>query len=249
MLGLVQRVVDAGLSPRDRWAKHLDSEANYWLRVIQSPDRLHEMFAWCLDPNLEVAQDELREAIEAVPRQQVRVLDVGAGPVTVIGRTYAGKAIDVTPIDPLADIYNDGLDKANVHPPVVTRKLSVEELTGAFPPASFDIAFCHNAIDHMPDPMLAIDVMLTLVSPDGFVVLRSLPNEGERNSYFGIHQWNVDCHGSELVIWNRTARHMLSEELSGRAEIVSARMIGAWVTAVIRPAPGPPVDKPHGQYG
>ena len=222
VLGLAQRIADSGLSPRDRWSKHLGSEAGWWERLIARPERFRAEFGWCLDPDLDVRQDELRDAIDAVPRNDVRVLDVGAGPVTVVGRKHAGKSIRVTAVDPLADVYNAAL--------------SVEEVADRFPPGSFDIAYCHNAIDHMPDPMAALDVMLSLVTPDGFVVVRCLPREGERNSYFGIHQWNVDLDGSELVIWSRAARHVVGRELAGRGVIVSAKMIGRWVTATIRPA-------------
>jgi SAM-dependent methyltransferase len=237
VLGAAQRVADRGLSPRDRWRKHLGSEAGWWERLIADPDRFREQFGWCLDPDLEARQDELREAIEAVPREELRVLDVGAGPVTVVGRRHAGKRIRVTAVDPLADAYNEALTRAGIEVPVVTEKLAVEELPDRFAPRSFDVVYCHNAIDHMPDPMLALDVMLGLAAADGFVVLRCLPDEGERNAYFGIHQWNVDCGGGDLVIWNREARHVVGDELAGRAE-VSARMIGKWVTAIVRPRAG-----------
>jgi SAM-dependent methyltransferase len=235
VLGLAQRVADKGLSPRDRWRKHLGSEAGYWERLIETPDRFRDQFGWCLDPDLEVRQEELREAIAAVPRDRLSVLDVGAGPVTVVGRRWAGKAVQVTPIDPLADVYNEALRKSGIDVPVTTQQLAVEDLSKRFGAGSFDIAYCHNAIDHMPDPMLALDIMLSLVPPDGFVVVRCLPDEGERNSYYGIHQWNVDLDESEPVIWNRAERHVLREALAGKAEVVSARMLGKWVTASFRP--------------
>jgi SAM-dependent methyltransferase len=235
VLGLAQRVTDQGLSPRQRWSKHLGSESGYWERLIATPDRFREQFGWCLDPDLEVRQEELHEAIDAVPRTRLRVLDVGAGPVTVVGRRWAGKTIEVTPIDPLADAYNEALRKADIDVPVPTRQLAVEDLAEHFGARSFDIAYCHNAIDHMPDPLGALGTMLSLVADDGFVVVRCLPDEGERNSYYGIHQWNVDLDGEELVIWNRSVRHVAREALAGRAEIVSARSRGKWVTATIRP--------------
>jgi SAM-dependent methyltransferase len=235
VLGLAQRVTDRGLSPRQRWSKHLGSEFGYWERLIATPDRFREQFGWCLDPELEVRQDELREAVEAVPRSRVRVLDVGAGPVTVVGKRWAGKAIEVTPIDPLADVYNEALRKAGIDVPVATQRLAVEDLSARYSAGSFDIAYCHNALDHMPDPVGALGIMLSVVVADGFVVVRCLPDEGERNSYYGIHQWNIDLDGGELVIWNRSVRHVVREELAGRAEIVSAQPYGKWLTATIRP--------------
>jgi SAM-dependent methyltransferase len=234
VLGLAQRVTDSGLSPKQRWSKHLGSEAGYWERLIATPDRFREQFGWCLDPELEVRQEELHEAIDAVPRDRLRLLDVGAGPVTVVGRRWAGKSIEVTPIDPLADVYNEALHKSGIDVPVPTRQLAVEDLAGHFGARSFDLAYCHNAIDHMPDPLEALDIMLSLVASDGFVVIRCLPEEGERNSYFGIHQWNVDLDGGELVIWSRSARYVVRDRLGG-AEIVSAQARGKWVTATIRP--------------
>jgi SAM-dependent methyltransferase len=240
VLGLAQRVTDSGLSARERWAKHLGSEAGYWERLIGTPERFRAEFGWCLEPELEVRQDEIRRAIEAVPRDRLRVLDVGAGPVTVVGRRYGGKVIEVTAIDPLADAYNEALRRSGIEVPVVTQKLAIEDLPERFEPGSFDIAYCHNAIDHMPDPMLALDVMLALVRADGYVVIRCLPREGERNSYFGIHQWNVDLDGGfELVIWDRSARHVVADELAGRAEVVSACRMGRWVTATLRPTAAP----------
>ncbi len=235
VLGLAQRVTDRGLSPRQRWSKHLGSESGYWERLIASPDGFREQFGWCLDPELEVRQDELREAVEAVPRSRVRILDVGAGPVTVVGKRWAGKSIEVTPIDPLADVYNEALRKAGIEVPVATQQLAVEDLIARYGAGSFDIAYCHNALDHMPDPLGALGLMLSLVPADGFVVVRCLPDEGERNSYYGIHQWNVDLDEGELVIWNRSVRHAVREELADRVETVSVKSYGKWVTATIRP--------------
>ena len=235
LLGLTQRVTDRGLSPRQRWSKHLGSESGYWERLIATPDRFREQFGWCLDPDMEVRQEELREAIEAVPRNRLGVLDVGAGPVTVVGRRWGGKTIEVTPIDPLADVYNEALKEAGIDVPVATQQLAVEDLTSRYSAGSFDIAYCHNAIDHMPDPLGALGIMLSLVAADGFVVIRCLPDEGERNSYYGIHQWNVDLDGEELVIWNRSVRYLVRAEFAGRAEVVSARPSGKWVVATIRP--------------
>jgi SAM-dependent methyltransferase len=235
VLGLAQRIADSGLSPRERWRKHLGSEAGWWERLLARPDRFREQFGWCLDPELEVRQDELRETIEAVPRDVVRIVDVGAGPVTVVGRRYRGRTIEVIPIDPLADVYNNALRKAGVDVPVPTRQLAVEELPEQFGPANIDIAYCHNALDHMPDPLAALESMLSVVAADGFVVIRCLPDEGKRNAYFGIHQWNVDLDGTDLAIWNRSTRHLVGDALADRAEVVDARMIGKWVTAVLRP--------------
>ena len=236
LLGKAQLLSDRRLSPQQRWLKRLGNESDYWTRVIRTPGLLQERFGDRLDPAAEIRDPGVCDAIERIPRSRIRLLDVGAGPLTSLGKTYPGRDIEVVAIDPLADNYNAELRRIRAVPPVVTRALSVEQVIDTFGPRSFDISFSENAIDHMPDPLSALDTMIAATAPDGFIVLRCKPNEGERNSYFGIHQWNVDCIDGDLVVWNRSVRSSVGEHVRGRAECLLVQSSGGWVKCILRPS-------------
>lgn len=164
------------------------------------------------DPLITEQLDELR-------RSEVRILDVGAGPITKVGVRYPGKRVTVVPVDPLATYYDRLLQRYDIQPPARTIEAHGERLLRYFPRESFDIAFAVNSLDHSYDPLLIAANMLELVVPDGVVLLRHARNEGERRSYSGLHQWNFDVAQGDLVIWNHAFERRLSQELKPEASV------------------------------
>ncbi len=118
-----------------------------------------------------------------------RILDVGAGPVTDIGKKGMPPNIEIVAIDPLADFYNQKLDEHGVCPWLRTRQGEAERLQ-EYGLGLFDIVYCRNALDHGYDPMTAIEAMLGVVKKTGVVFLLGSVNEGEKHGYSGLHQWN-----------------------------------------------------------
>ncbi len=174
--------------------------------------------------------------LDGIDRVDLRIIDVGAGPVSKLGIRYPGKSIEVVPVDPLAQQYERLLRRFGVEPPVRTIEAHGEHLLSRFAPASFDIAYAVNAVDHSYDPMRIIQNMLALVRPDGVVLLRHRLNEGEHERYVGLHQWNFDVRGGDLVIWNHVVSHSVRRALDARADVT------AWIEddvalARVRPRP------------
>jgi SAM-dependent methyltransferase len=149
----------------------------------------------------------------------VSVLDVGAGPVSSLGNTFPGKTLDITAVDPLANLYRRTLRDRGITPSLQTLPCHGEKLLKRFSPGSFDIAYARNALDHSYDPLLVIQNMLVLVKPEGYVLLRHYRNEGKIGSYRGLHQWNFDLLGGSLIVWNAGCEHNISQMFCQEAQI------------------------------
>jgi len=132
---------------------------------------------------------------------EVRILDVGAGPITCLGKKVQGKKVIITAIDPLADEYDRILNKYQIEPLVRTKKLAAEELTTLFQSNSFDLVYARNCIDHAFDPEKAILEMVDVVKNGDYVLLEHFPNEAENENFRGFHQWNflMDANGDFLI--------------------------------------------------
>ena len=142
--------------------------------------------------------------------------------------------MDVTAVDPLADAYNELLDKYKIAPPVRTQGVAAEELTLHFPPDSFDLSFARNCLDHSYDPFLAIQQMLLVTKRGGRVVLFHEVNEGANELYRGLHQWNFSQRNGEFLI-SAPARDTVnvSKELGTSAQ-VAASLEDGWLLVVIQ---------------
>jgi SAM-dependent methyltransferase len=171
---------------------------------------------------------------------EVAIIDVGAGPLTALGKRYPGKSLSITPVDPLAREYDKLLDEYGVEPPVRTRFCRGEELLTKFQPDRFDIAYARNSLDHSYDPVATVRGMVDVVRPAGYVLLRHVRCEGEQQGYSGFHQWNFDVEDGHLIIWNRVEKRDLTAELAESASVTARRDDAGgedWVVAVIQKLP------------
>ena len=240
VLARVQRRRNARRPARDVWERGLPSETGYWEKWIArrgdpDPGRLTDSFEWRLDPESEV-QEPLRGVLDRLEGPAVSILDVGAGPLTSVGKRHPGKQIEVVAIDPLAAEYDALLERAGIEPPVRTRPGRAELLLQEFGAGAFDVAHADNALDHCADPVAAIEEMFAVVRPGGYVVLRHGPNEAERNHYRGLHQWNLEASGDRLVVWGRGESHDVGSRLGPAAELRN-EMRGHDLVTVIAKSP------------
>lgn len=232
--GRLQSVRDRRLSSRDRWSKRASDEARYWRDALRSPDAASG-FADRLDFGKAITGTALRRALEELEATEISILDVGSGPLTSVAGTYPGKRIEVVAIDPLADEYVEILREAGIDAPVLPIACRGEQILEKYSPGTFDIAFIANALDHSADPLVVLENMLGVVKPAGRVVLWHLRNEGERNNYFGIHFWNIECRDGRFVIWNRETSHDVTALLSDRFDVECWASDGDRVNCLIRP--------------
>jgi len=198
----------------------LDEESGYWSDWLAGRGgKWADEFTRRFDPDAEVDDQALRDVLAALP-PGAAVLDVGAGPASTVGTRFAGQPLNLVAVDPLADAYDRALAREGLAPPVRTQPIAGEELTARLGPDRFDVAYSRNALDHAVDPAVIVDEMVGVVRPGGVVVLDHVQNEGERNGYEQLHQWNFDVAEGHLIVWRNDRRVDLTERLRGRANVL-----------------------------
>jgi SAM-dependent methyltransferase len=161
----------------------------------------------------------LRACVDELEKKKIRVIDVGSGPITHIGRVHPFLSIEVVATDFLASRYNRILSAHKIIAPVATQFADAEKLTELFSENSFDLAVANNSLDHCASPLTAIDEMIKVVSPDCSVFLRHRENEAVRAKYRGLHQWNFQQKDGNPFLWNRDERINLREYFGSRVSI------------------------------
>jgi SAM-dependent methyltransferase len=202
------------------WERELGSELGFWEDYLDSgglewPDEYAER----LDPSTPLREHLIADRLDALPSPLISILDVGAGPMTTLGKTHPGKTLAITAVDPLATEYDRLLEQAGLTPPVRTVTCRGEDLLERFLPESFDVAYARNSLDHGNDPLLIIRNMVQLVKPGGLVVLRHYRTEGETELYTGLHQWNFEVEGGDFLVWSPQRRHNLTRVLGRQVEL------------------------------
>ena len=216
--------------------KGLSHEIDFWTRWFTTKGLYWpEDYRRRLDPHAEIDEPLIVERLPGLG-EEVAILDVGAGPLTVLGKTYPGKTVRITPVDPLAREYDTLLAEFGVQPPVRTTFCPGERLLKRFRQGEFDIAYARNSVDHSYDPAAIVRNMVTLVRPGGYVLLRHVRREGEHQRYSGFHQWNLDVENGHLVLWNRVRKRDLTEELAPLGSVEAQRDDAGdndWIVAAI----------------
>jgi SAM-dependent methyltransferase len=208
------------------WQGRKRNEVDFWagwLTGAPGNEQWAEDREGRLNPETEIRDPVVRAELDRIPAPEVSILDVGAGPLTWLGYRYPGKKLTIVPVDPLADDYDRLLHDAGLEPPVRTIQVAGEALLERFSPASFDIAYATNALDHSADPLTIISNMVTAVRPGGVVILRHKHNEGASARYSGLHQWNFDAVGDRLLLWNEAAEVNVGSAFADRAETTAWR--------------------------
>lgn len=208
---------------RQRWESALPSEIEFWRRII---DGTYPNPEWVADMRRRMS-DEYAFPLHLaafVNRERVtRILDVGAGPQTVVGQAGAPGPIEITAVDPLADVYNDLLTEHGLKPRVPTRNGEGERLS-ELGIGLFDIVYSRNALDHAYDPLTAIRQMIAVCKPEGIVMLVGGVNESLNEHGDGLHQWNfMPLDNGDLVIWQPDNRAIsLRSALGGDVHVTAS---------------------------
>lgn len=219
-------------SHRAIWREGIDSELEFWDAWARTGGlEWKEEFDERLDPDTPL-QPEICQLLDPA-LERVRLLDVGSGPLTCLGKRWGERRIEITAIDPLAERYLQILDKYNLRPPVAPVTGEAERLREYFPVDSFDLVHARNCLDHSWDPEAAIIEMLAVVKPGSYVLLQHRINEGENVGYEGLHQWNFFAQGGEFHIGSRRRRRNISRRLRGLARVECEEQ-GDWIEVILQ---------------
>ncbi len=222
-----------GAARRNAWANGTSWELNFWEEFLsQRMGAYRETFLERMDAALPL-QPYLEELIiqpEGVP---VRILDVGAGPFTFVGRQSPRWPIEIVPVDPLAGGYDALLAQYGVVPPVRTVQVAAEDLLIRLGAASFDLVCCRNALDHTLDPVRALRQMVEIAKPGASVSLHHQTYEGERNQYTGMHQWNFFLEDGEFIVAGAAERVNVNALFADRARVKNELLDGRWLVTTI----------------
>ena len=215
------------------WREGLRDEIGFWEQVLPERVVTDSGYRDRVDPRAPMSDPLMNFLIGRIPEETVSIIDVGAGPLTALGKTYPGKTLRITATDPLASEYVRIMREAGIDPPVAPVACRGEDLLDTFQPGTFDIAFARNALDHCIDPVRVITNMVELVRDGRFVLLRHLRSVAELNLYRGLHQWNFDIEGGRFVIWRTGRERVEMGRVLETAATVECFEEGRWVVCVL----------------
>jgi SAM-dependent methyltransferase len=201
------------------WGKGIDYEIAFWTKIFATKGSVWpDDYAARLTATTQI--DPLYiENLGSVDPAYARILDVGAGPLTKLGKMHQGVRLNIQACDPLADHYAAILDAHGILPLIRTVKAFAEDLSCYFESDSFDLTTCTNALDHSFEPLRGIIQMLHVTKVGGTVFMRHHRCEAENAGYSGFHQWNFDCQDGRFIMWNRNNRIDVAEHLSPFADV------------------------------
>jgi SAM-dependent methyltransferase len=215
----------------DTWEGEIESEVAFWRQWIATGgDRWPEDFTARLDPQRPF-DGLFADPVRALDGERLRILDVGSGPMTSLGKVLPGKQLEVVACDPLAPQYDRLLDEFGVVPPVRTVACDGERLLDRFEPEGFDVTHSRNALDHSYDPYAAVVGMLTCTRPGGLVLLSHFRCEAVNGTYHGFHQWNFDVSpDGAFLIWHPRGVVDVTARLR---ELADVRVVSAYGAASV----------------
>lgn len=206
---------------KEKWKLGIDYEINFWDNWLKTRgDRWPEDYIKRLKSKQKISNYLIPYIRKIKNTQSIKIMDVGAGPLTNIGNYLEGYTLEITATDPLANQYNQLLDKYKIIPPIRTQFAEVENLSSLYSQNTFDLVHMRNALDHSCDPIKGIREMLALVKKNHFIVLFHSVNEAENGNYVGFHQWNFDSNNNrDFIIWNKTQAKNVTKILNKIAKI------------------------------
>lgn len=220
------------------WKDGMPSELDFWDSYFRTKGlEWADSYNMRFDENLPLQE---RPAGLLPLHSDIFILDVGAGPLTFLGKKCAGKSLHITAVDPLAGEYYRIMDKYDVVPIVRTHKLAAEELTKVFMPDSFDLVVARNCIDHSYNPEKAVLQMLSVVKNGCYVLMEHRENEALNAKFLGLHQWNFSVsEEKDFLISSKHATVNMTRKYSGlcsiTCEVIEEPDDGEWlVTRILK---------------
>jgi SAM-dependent methyltransferase len=199
--------------PNYRRSFDVSSEVDHWKNVLshlsELPEHVKSDFQNRMRPD-RLLLEPLLSLIQSLPKPW-RILDVGCGPLSTIGVRVGSETIELVGADPLANTYIRQLHDFGVPPNCQLIQTDCSDLVERFSAQPFSITCSINALDHAKDPLGVIREMAAVTCPNGYLFLRHAENEGIRERYHGLHQWNFSIRrGSPTISDGVTVRSLVA---------------------------------------
>lgn len=209
-----------------KWRIGMRDEIAFWDHHMatnyrsDNPGGLSEEARFRLDPAAPL-QPEFVALVAHCTNDPIRILDVGCGPFSRMGKTMPGRRMELVAVDPLADLYAELHRKYHLTPAVAPLRGDGEELASMFPAEHFDLIHANNCLDHSYDPVKALGAMFTLLKPGCTIYLRHELNAAEGANYMGLHQWNFHPVDGRFWITDRSknVNVCVDDMLAGKADL------------------------------
>jgi SAM-dependent methyltransferase len=212
-----------------KWEDGIKYEVEFWEKWYKTYGLdWPSDYRFRIDVNTEV-QDHIAKHIH---EEGIRILDVGSGPLTVLGKKHNGKLLDITACDALADYYDELNFRYRIIPIISVEKCRAEALLDKYGTDSFGLVHAQNCIDHCELPIDAIRHMIGVVKPGGKVIMRHEVNEGENEGYGGFHQWNFYGKDGKFMISGKGNEYNVTDLFSAVSQI-EILIIDGYITTVI----------------
>jgi SAM-dependent methyltransferase len=218
------------------WKISLPSEISFWDEYLASHGKscgAETEFNFRTTPEAEL-QPWLREWLNCPDGATVRVLDVGAGPLTWVGKKWSGRKVVIDAIDPLAEAYAEIMRRQNIQPPVPTKLGDGEDVVKIFGANIFDLAFARNCLDHSYNAIQAVVSMIEATKPGGIIFLWHNQDEAEHLCYQGLHQWNFRLEKGELLVWKGDKKLNVNQTYAGKLQVLRCELRDDMIQAVYR---------------
>jgi len=121
-------------------------------------------------------------------KKEVKIADIGSGPISLIGRYYKDVKLAVYASD--KQDFKDFWTKHASEPVYPVARQDMEKLT--YPDEYFDIVHSANALDHTKDALSAVMEMARVCKKGGWVYITCNLDQLDTG---GKHYWNADEEG------------------------------------------------------
>lgn len=194
------------------WADNIREEADFWRSWFEE-DKYAELRNIRLTSLKSAFPPAFVRSLGVNPGDPVRVLDVGSGPISTLPSNAPENPVELVCVDALADVYNVLLDQYGYQDLPRPLKIKGEELSSVLTERRFHYVHIANALDHCEDPEKTLVEMYRVCRPGGLIAVVSVENEGEREQYQGLHQWNLEADDENLWLWRPSLRQDLRAAL------------------------------------
>lgn len=196
------------------WLVNIPSELSFWDQYFKTKGlKWKENFEQRADPEFPL-QDDLAKLVEHVSDNTIKILDVGAGPQTFIGKKLLNKRLIIEATDPLADDYIYIMKKHGIQPLVSPKEIQAEVIGSIFELNSFDLVVARNSLDHAHNPLIGIKELVKVTKINCYVYIITRLNEGKNQNYAGLHQWNFSIVDNAFYIDNGKVKFNVNQILS-----------------------------------